>query len=64
MMIGGFGMTGNPTHLLHALAETDIKDLREAIAATREKPVKRVLGNLLDGSENHLEAFTRALDQL
>jgi len=27
LMVGGFGMTGNPTHLLHALAETDIKDL-------------------------------------
>lgn len=24
---GGFGMTGNPIHLLHALAETDTKDL-------------------------------------
>lgn len=46
------------------IEETDIEDLQEAIAATREKPVKRVLGNLLDGSENHLEAFTRALDQL
>jgi 3-oxoacid CoA-transferase len=27
LMVGGFGMTGNPTHLLHALAETDTKDL-------------------------------------
>lgn len=27
IMIGGFGMTGNPVHLLHALAETDIKEL-------------------------------------
>ena len=27
MMVGGFGMTGTPTHLLHALAETDVKDL-------------------------------------
>lgn len=24
---GGFGMTGNPVHLLHALAETEVKDL-------------------------------------
>src|SRR4026208_1866249 len=24
---GGFGMTGNPTHLLHALAKTQTKDL-------------------------------------
>jgi 3-oxoacid CoA-transferase len=27
LMGGGFGMTGNPVHLLHALAETKVKDL-------------------------------------
>lgn len=27
LMAGGFGMTGNPVHLLHALAETDTKNL-------------------------------------
>lgn len=27
LMAGGFGMTGNPVHLLHALAETSAKDL-------------------------------------
>jgi 3-oxoacid CoA-transferase len=27
LMVGGFGMTGNPVHLLHALAETSIKNL-------------------------------------
>ena len=27
LLVGGFGMTGNPTSLLHALAETDIQDL-------------------------------------
>ena len=27
ILVGGFGMTGNPVHLLHALAETDIHDL-------------------------------------
>ena len=27
ILVGGFGMTGNPTHLLHALAETEIKEL-------------------------------------
>lgn len=27
MLVGGFGMTGNPVHLLHALAETDTRDL-------------------------------------
>ena len=27
LIVGGFGMTGNPVHLLHALAETDTKEL-------------------------------------
>lgn len=27
LLCGGFGMTGNPVHLLHALAETDTHDL-------------------------------------
>ena len=27
LMVGGFGMTGNPIHLTHALAETVIKDI-------------------------------------
>ena len=27
MIVGGFGMTGNPVQLLHALAETDVNDL-------------------------------------
>jgi 3-oxoacid CoA-transferase len=27
MIVGGFGMTGNPVHLLHAIAETQVNDL-------------------------------------
>ncbi len=27
IMVGGFGMTGNPVHLVHALAERDVKNL-------------------------------------
>jgi 3-oxoacid CoA-transferase len=27
ILAGGFGMTGNPVHLLHALAETEVKEL-------------------------------------
>lgn len=27
ILVGGFGMTGNPVHLLHALAETDVGNL-------------------------------------
>jgi len=46
------------------IEETDIADLKTAISATKEKPVKNVLGSLLDGSYNHLDAFKRALSQL
>jgi hypothetical protein len=46
------------------IEETDIADLQAAIRATKEKPVKNVLNNLLDGSYNHLDAFNRALNQL
>jgi len=44
-----------------SIEETDIQDLRAALAATREKPLKNVFGNLLNGSLNHLAAFTRWL---
>ncbi|MCH7507215.1 MAG: 3-oxoacid CoA-transferase subunit B [Proteobacteria bacterium] len=27
LLVGGFGMTGNPVHLLHAIAETNVKNL-------------------------------------
>lgn len=27
ILVGGFGMTGNPVHLLHAIAETDTREL-------------------------------------
>ena len=27
LLVGGFGMTGKPVHLIHALAQTDVKDL-------------------------------------
>ncbi len=27
LLVGGFGMTGNPVHILHALAETNVKNL-------------------------------------
>ena len=44
-----------------AIEKEDIADLREAIAATREQPIKKVFSNLLRGSLNHLAAFTRWL---
>lgn len=39
------------------IEEADIADLREALKMTREKPIKNVFGNLLNGSFNHLAAF-------
>ncbi len=36
IMVGGFGMTGNPVHLLHALAETEVKDLTYIANNVRE----------------------------
>lgn len=44
------------------IEETDIADLQEALKATRERPIRNVFSNLLDGSYNHLVAFTRALN--
>jgi hypothetical protein len=44
-----------------AIEREDIADLRGAIAATREWPIKNVFSNLLRGSQNHLAAFTRWL---
>ncbi len=43
------------------IEEADIGDLRAAIAATRERPIKNVFGNLLKGSLNHLTAFRKWL---
>ncbi len=42
------------------LETRDIADLRAQIAETTEADAKRVFGNLLNGSENHLKAFTNA----
>jgi hypothetical protein len=44
------------------IEETDIEDLSSAIATTQEKPIRNVYTNLLEGSENHLDAFVRALE--
>ncbi len=44
------------------IEETDIADLQRVIAATREPPIRQVLTNLMNGSYNHLAAFTSALD--
>lgn len=44
------------------IEQTDIADLQEALKTTRERPIRNVFNNLLDGSYNHLAAFTRALN--
>ncbi|MCP5518698.1 MAG: DUF2202 domain-containing protein [Verrucomicrobiales bacterium] len=41
---------------------TDIEDIDEMLAATQDPLVIRVLTNLRKGSENHLAAFNRALE--
>ncbi|MCI0534742.1 MAG: DUF2202 domain-containing protein, partial [Verrucomicrobiales bacterium] len=46
------------------IEETDIADLQEMLKTTRETPIRRVLTNLLNGSRNHLSAFSNALAQL
>ena len=44
------------------IEQTDIADLKEALKTMREKPIRNVFSNLLDGSYNHLAAFPRALN--
>jgi hypothetical protein len=44
------------------IEETDIADLQAQLAAVTTQDVQRVYGNLLNGSENHLRAFVRALE--
>ena len=44
------------------IEETDIDDLEVMIAQIEDSYVDRVLGNLLRGSYNHLEAFGAVLD--
>jgi len=44
------------------IEETDIADLKETLKSTRERPIRNVFSNLMDGSYNHLDAFTRALN--
>ncbi|MCA9242093.1 MAG: DUF2202 domain-containing protein [Planctomycetales bacterium] len=44
------------------IEELDIADLQEAIETTDNADIARAYGNLLSGSQNHLTAFTAALD--
>jgi len=46
------------------IEETDIADLEEAIAATTHKDLETVFNNLLQGSQNHLDAFNSTLAKI
>ncbi|GAB7014682.1 hypothetical protein JCM10550A_00480 [Methanogenium cariaci] len=43
--------------------ETDIVDLRDAMSRTENGDIRYVYDNLIRGSENHLRAFVRNLEQ-
>ncbi|MFQ5943698.1 MAG: 3-oxoacid CoA-transferase [Anaerolineales bacterium] len=67
LMVGGFGMTGNPVHLLHALAESTAKDLTY-IANNVGEPnlgggrllnrgkIKKVIGSFFTSNPEAVEA--------
>jgi hypothetical protein len=44
-----------------AIEKLDISDLKTLRSQTASRTIRRVYSNLLDGSYNHLSAFTRAL---
>ena len=46
-----------------AIEEIDILDLDEAVAETEHADIQQVYARLLNGSYNHLRAFTRTLTQ-
>ena len=46
------------------IEETDITDLESAIGQTDNPDLQQVYGNLLEGSERHLEAFNRHLNNV
>ncbi|ODN30794.1 hypothetical protein A4H02_04275 [Fervidobacterium thailandense] len=43
------------------IEKLDIEDLKEAISKTKNQDLTTVFTNLMQGSENHLEAFTNQL---
>lgn len=45
-----------------AIEEADIADLEQALAETGNADLERLFGNLLRGSQNHLQAFTSHTD--
>ena len=56
----------SPDDALRAAAlveETDIEDLQDAMSRTENEDIRYVYENLMRGSENHLRAFVRNLEQ-
>lgn len=47
-----------------SIERTDIVDLQDAIDGTSSRPLGRTYQHLLNGSENHLKAFTKLLARL
>ncbi|MCB9138678.1 MAG: 3-oxoacid CoA-transferase subunit B [Caldilineaceae bacterium] len=67
LLVGGFGMTGNPVHLLHALAETDVRDLTYIAnnvgeaglgggRLLRNGQIKRAIGSYFTSNREAVEA--------
>ena len=67
LLVGGFGMTGNPVHLLHALAETDTKDLTYIAnnvgeaglgggRLLRNKQIKKAVGSFFTSNREAVQA--------
>ena len=63
LLQGGFGMTGNPVHLMHALAETGTKNLTFIGNNTGEpglggdrllknKQIKKIIGSIFTSNPN------------
>jgi len=44
--------------------ELDIEDIQKMKEETHKPDILKVLGNLLEGSCNHLDAFNKQLDSL
>ena len=72
LLQGGFGMTGNPVHLMHALAETDTKNLTFIGNNTGEPglggdrllangQLKKVIGSFFTSNPNAVKAVQAGL---
>ncbi|MEM7343819.1 MAG: 3-oxoacid CoA-transferase, partial [Chloroflexota bacterium] len=67
ILVGGFGMTGNPVHLLHAIAETDTHDLTYVAnnvgeinlgggRLLRQGKIKKAIGSFFTSNREAVEA--------